>query len=1192
MINITNSPVALAVGEELDLRVRRGLKKFITSIYEKYEIQTQIDNKKRNRSVFRSTPEMAIFIYFSSEKFVDGQYGDEFIQALFNVSEIDARNKGLSAAIGKLDQFFCHSRSFSASTSTRIKGLMKLLLLSLWSEKAILLPYKFLLGGQAFLNHQSIIISYETEVASFFRNYKRLKERIEPDLLPLPKSGADSLYKYGPRFIWTSDYHRFEDLNIVEICQLHQSIIKRKGNTGFPIALMLRELLIMEPGRVNYSSIDVDRFVLWSNSSSAKKYEFKDFLYKNDQILEKINSKRANSKHFQNSSELTQNKRSQHKNVHKVPKNNVFLLLSAKEDHESIVEYFGKLRGTPRNGQSWLSLRSPYGGREHIDLKPLSSIWLKAWSAWLKYRKKVQNYDTVDGPNASFNLFCDYLFLYLPWWMELFPDNEVKFPFSPNQLRRSIFIHRSELIDDQPVSIDRLPLTFLDILPFRRSSPDSRYAAIKHIMQFLDWIGIGFEDDERVAGKAYRNPLNNLDLPRLRKKTKTTKVPFTKRVYPHLLFYCYAIEAFGQYLQFIAMQRPELFEGKRIRQQRFLNTGPLSEQVSDSGVVSVEYLEDWPENFGYIPYISYRGKNYPIYRVPNVYQWAKRKINLKRYHFNGDVANCWLPHLTVLRMLIGAVETGLRLQSLQWLDLRLWDLINKRNGVPVSYDFSMIDYQSGHFALPLLITTDKTKEEAWDVLTVFRIRSCFHREQYFRDSINEEEMDTPVDYDGINDSRFGKIIPLFRSHNSPKPVSDSLYSRYWIHLLWGFEEYFNVNVSVENEFIQFVYFKGTDQDKVANYSAVKLKDLLAINTPHACRATYATNRTGILEVSDVAQQLGHGNTVVTAHYTVSTLENMTEKLASAESEIQKEFQFGNSLSSYVRADTNDSSLFKNFQHDRIRTINDFQFAPAVALWTTDDLNSNQDGIEMLKNSPMSQIRFRETHICPVGEACPADIISTISEPRRCGLCPLAMRCIDHLPAIAAKINQLKMSVRNNIQRGEQLTKRSEPNSTTDPYYEAAELDTNELAGWQLSHDILLKMLGEQKNDYKDEYHIQSPDIVKKHLQVVTTNKTLSEFFLQRISEANIYPSMADPEIKRVADRFCRYLLSENKQPSLEDDPVTVLADYIKTQIAPLGISFGDLASRIDNYEYRNKDIQTKLLTNQQFLLSSAQKDEE
>lgn len=1189
MINITGRPIVLAEGHELDRRIRSGINKFLEAFDEKYDMKRQLEeHPTKIKGGFGKNPARACYRYFMTENLLENPYADAFVQALMDVAIVDSRNTGITEAFTNLNRFLNHTTPLPAHVSAKIKGYIRLLLLVLWSEKAIVLPYTFLLGGAGLKEHQIIITSIESEVAAFFRKYKFVSDNPESDEAMLPLSGAETIYKYGPRLIWASDYHRFEDVNITELSQLYKTITKDEdgewlGSSRPPLALMLREIIKHNASRVAYTASDIDDFTLWSISTTLNGFSFEEYQTRKPQILEEREFNRLRRIGISQAKDKLKPKVETARN-----KDEILLNLSAKESHEAIVNYFTFMKGITRKGLEWLNRSAPYPGRDHIDLKTISSLWVESWAAWLKYRKTVQGFDTVDGPYRAFNILCDYLFLYLPWWIELFPDKGVTLPLSPNQLKRSIFIHRTQLYEGEAVPVDKLPLTFLDILALRLSSVDSRYATLLQLIQYLDWVEIGFEDDSRIAGKGYRNSLKRIDLPRLQKKTKTTKIPFSKRVYPHLLYYCYAIEAFGEYLQTVAMDRPFLFDGKHIRQQKFLSTGPLPNQIDNLGRVSEEYLEDWPDSFGYVPYISYRGKNFPIYRMPDVFQWLKRRVDLSRYNISPNiVCSRWIPHLTILRLLMGAVETGLRLQSIQWLDLRSWDSLNKRNGIPPSYSFNMSDSANGKYILPLYVPTDKTKEDAWDTSITFRLRACFYREQYFRDSIIEHDMDMPVDYDGIENSRFGKILPLFRSQRSPNPISDSNYFDYWVHLLWGFEEYFDNNVSSENEFIQFVYLRGTDKEVVRDYSETGINELLAISTPHACRATFATNKTGILYVSEVAHQLGQKNTVVTAHYTVSTPEIMAEKLEAIEKEILASFG-ANSNPSYIRADDINGELYQGFQSNRLEAIKLFQFAPAISLWNTAELNSDLDGIDLLKNSPMSQIVFRETHICPVGEKCPDDIVAQIIEPKRCGLCPLAMRCVDHLPAIAAKINQLTMSVRAEIRRAQQMADRNEPDSAVDPFYEAAESHASEIVGWQLSQDILLRMLEINSNKSQNEYHTHSPEIVKKHLQVVSSNRSLSAFFLQRISDANAYPSMADPEIQRVADRYCRYIFSEKNQPTLEQDPVMLLAGYIKTHLEPLGLTINDLAERIDELEQAKNEKAPLLSSTKAFFLNNSE----
>ena len=1194
MINVTDRPIVLAEGAELDRRVRLGIQKFVNAINEKYAVEKKLELGKRKVHTFGKTSEKISFNYFAPSQLLETQYGNEFIQALMDISNINTKTNSITTGFINLNRFLKHKSGLSVSAGTRIRGHIRLLLLALWSEKAIMLPYGFHLGGSALTSHLSIIISFETEVASFFRKYKFESNDRGTTKPSLPISAKETLYKFGPRLIWASDYHRLEDIDIVEICELHRGISEDENGrfqegSRPPLMLMLRELFDYQATRVRYSAKDLDLLALWLSSCKAREFSFEDFRSRPEDITVEIRiNSLAASRHrdrlrvrkykpvineYGCSSQL------------RVNKNNELLFAAKRNDHDSVVEYFIKIR-TYRNGLDWLSHRAPYPGREHLDIQRLSEFWIEAWSAWLKFRKNVLGYDTVKGPSAAFNLLCDYLFLYLPWWMELFPDNLVNFPLSPNQLKRSVFIHRTDLYKGESIPIDKLPLTFLDILDLRRYKPHSRYSVLKQLILFLDWIAVGFEDDERIAGKEYRNPINKIDLPRVKKISKSNKVGFSKKDHLHLLKYSYAVEAFGEYLQRFEMDNPLQFGNKYMRPHHFINTGPLPSQVALSGKVSIEYLNDWPDNFGYVPYYLYRGKNYPIYRCPDIFQWAFRKIDLERYDVSGGCSDCFLPHLSVIRLLIGAIETGLRLQSLQWLDLRKWDSLNKQNGVPVDCDFNMNDFKDRSYAYPLYISTDKTKNAPWDNLMPFRVRSCFHREQYFRDSIKEIGMDTLVDYEGIQNSRFGQILPLFRSHNSPKPVSDHKYMAYWIRMLWGFEEYFNTNVSAKDEFKQFVYMRGSELKQVPDYSETKPTNLLAISTPHANRVTYASIRVGLMDVSDIATQLGHANTASTIHYIKPTTESLVEKLLQVDLILQQE----NLESSHIRADSPKSALYKSFKINRSQTIDAFQFAPSASIWSTNDLNENYDGLALLKSSPASQITFRETHICPVGEVCPADIVTKIGGPHRCGICPLAMRCVDHLPAIAAKINQLFRHNQSNTQTGEMLKARKEPDSTVDAFYEVGERCVEEMVGWQFCHDTLLKMLHSRDGRLKGAIHIFEPEIVKKHLQLVSRDRPLIEFYLQSIIEANIYPSFNDPHIQLIAARYSRHIKSGGFLPSLDEDPVAIIAGYLKTQMDSRGLTLSDIAKEIGRIELAHKEGRSLLSGKQTFLLSDAEDD--
>ena len=100
------------------------------------------------------------------------------------------------------------------------------------------------------------------------------------------------------------------------------------------------------------------------------------------------------------------------------------------------------------------------------------------------------------------------------------------------------------------------------------------------------------------------NPIR-LDFDRVKSsaRTKTNKVPFAEDVFPLLVFYCQALEAFGEYLQQSAYST-----------DRFKNL-PFGEVYGYNTAA-----------WGYVPYVRYRGEVLPIRWIPSIYPVARRSI--------------------------------------------------------------------------------------------------------------------------------------------------------------------------------------------------------------------------------------------------------------------------------------------------------------------------------------------------------------------------------------------------------------------------------------------------------------------------------------------------------------------------------------------------------------------------------------
>jgi len=311
----------------------------------------------------------------------------------------------------------------------------------------------------------------------------------------------------------------------------------------------------------------------------------------------------------------------------------------------------------------------------------------------------------------------------------------------------------------------------------------------------------------------------------------------------------------------------------------------------------------------------------------------------------------------------------------------------------------------------------------------------------------------------------------------------------------------------------------------------------------------------------------------TATYTKYSGEQLEERLHRSDVALLNEysiFEVG-SGSGYIRADIPDSALVKSFSKNRNRAIENYKFMPSVSLWTIEDaIVDEYDGLALLRDGPMSHIRFRETHICPVGEECPADIIKGIGSAKRCGICPLAMRCIDHLPAIAAKKNQLLERIQ--YQRGlhKQLQTDGEPVAALDAIWDELQLDINELLGWNFCQETLNSLLSDahQNGDNEMVFHVDRPDIVRRHLQLVTRQCDATAFLLQRIGESNAFPSMTSPQVQVAAAALRRKFSAGQGLDSIaciqgSKDDVRVVAAMLGTMMKIGGLSIDDISQLVD-----------------------------
>lgn len=892
MINITDRPLVLLTGTALNLAIQESIATAVSLI----ELQL-------NRRSTIEVNQFAFYRLFRAHNRVSSvQFDELFIATCFDISQLDAHNSGNKVHQQKLLAYLI-TPGVAANSLPPLKRGIKLMLVELWRKRVVLLPSTFTIAP----NFPTKLFKHP--LLDWMKSFDPSSQNKEAGA-----SDARRMYYYGPRLLWTTDWQEPKDISLIEISELQRaskfylnqkSPVMIAGGTQLPFSILAAQALKAFPKDAQYTSEDLVKYSKWLLTRAYARASFEEYKTQGTPAPRKRDPRPRKEKTAPEPEKL-----------------------QAADDHASLRRNFSNLRMGRRSLGDWtFHDHLAYPGREHVDLTSATAKWIEPIRTYLHHRAHVKGYRSHSEATSVLNLLMDYLFFYLPWWIELAKTPKVGIPRSPKELSRFAFVsrHTSE-------SLDEFPETLLTIIGWRRKSKESQNIAVHQLNLFFTFLETHFAEDESIAGPNFRSPLKpEFDAPRIKSRNKTTKEIIPKNAYSYLLFYLYAIEDAGMKLEKLACAGKLPATPRSLLLSYWLNLEKLD--VTDVTV-------------------KYHSNEIPLGNIPNIFEWRERQ--LKQGPDQNEVT-VFMPHCTALRLLITSVETGLRAQSVQWLDKRLW----RREAAQVSDD---------SYTFPLYVNTDKVKEEPWITYVVYRVRDLLKRQEAFQEQFLDANAFGPVFYEGSTETPFDPIEPLFRSALSGAPISDQSYADKWARLMVGFEIFFRAATGERH--VEFYRLTATrspdDQPTVRQRPDGTLycpMSLLAIHTTHACRATFATNRRGILSISETAKLLGHNDEVTTAHYTKPAIEDLQERLKESDIAQNEDFlQFEKDSEVHVRADKPDSALVRSFSKDRSATIKFFRFMPGIRLWSTEESLGPDEGLRLLQDGPMSRIRFRETHV--------------------------------------------------------------------------------------------------------------------------------------------------------------------------------------------------------------------------------------
>lgn len=744
-----------------------------------------------------------------------------------------------------------------------------------------------------------------------------------------------------------------------------------------------------------------------------------------------------------------------------------------------------------------------------FELKANSKTWIEIERTFLRKIRQENKKQRI----AALGYLNIYLFGYLPYWYAENPDFKFEFPSTPAKLTSAVFVSDLGLLEGhvRPISF----VEFLDsVARSRRWVATSHYNVLKQVEMLFEFIER--YSDSLPGSNDFRQPIHKHDYPAQTKSTGTNKRPIPRRIFKLYLSYLEALAA----LSAVVLER--------------VVSGELSgdDLVGfDASRTTIDCFER-QDVFGFIPVVFHRGKAFPLWRIPNVFYADVRRLT------NGRSAK--IPHSHALHQIIVSLYTGLRHNHIQWLD-------------SASFDQDVDGEHGGLEYAQLLVNTDKAMSRAWRAFVDFRVIEVLRQQRAWRELIDEPGFNEKVFYNNNPESKWGSFIPLFSYSSDGRPHSDTLYSSCWNRLLGGLQGLLGTVGEDEIRLIRLlppgVAYRDPDMDeKLREYGSSQSRicevSIKSDITPHSARVSVVSHAIGILP-ADLIGRHWTGQTEATVyHYVVpdeeeTYAEQQRQNLALRQKGYEQGYEAMLRASPgrkgpYIAADDVNSNLSKSLKVDLEETITAYG---CVSLSFGEE---SKTGLDVLRDTRAGGAVENKTEICPYGNQCPSEVVTQLKGWKRCGPCHFAVRSVDHLPAITAKIRQVleglsEIEVRiAAADNGDDFTA-----DELDAMEQTRDVLAEDLAAWQMAAEVLEVMRQRiAAGKSTKSWHVQKPEIIEKDLRRALFPTDTTEYVLARLRESEVFPMLESPQIRARFDLLRRQLLANtgNSRAALKTEP--------------------------------------------------------
>lgn len=744
-----------------------------------------------------------------------------------------------------------------------------------------------------------------------------------------------------------------------------------------------------------------------------------------------------------------------------------------------------------------------------FDLKANSETWIGIERTYLR-KDRVESKKQRITALGYLNI---YLFGYLPYWYAENPSFKFEFPSAPAKLTSAVFVSELGLLAGQlrPLSL----VEFLDsVAPIRKWGPGTHYALLKQVELLFEFIER--HSDSLPGSKGFRQPLHKHDYPAQTKSTGTNKRPIARRIFKLYLSYLEALAA----LSAVLLER--------------VVAGELSgdDLVGfDASRTTIDCFER-QDVFGFVPVVFHQGKAYPLRRIPNIFYAEVRTLK------GGRTAK--VPHPHPLHQILVSLYTGLRHNHIQWLD-------------SVAFDQHVDDEQGNREFAELHVNTDKAKSKAWTPFVNFRVIEVLRQQRAWRKLIEEPGFDARVYYNNNPESKWGSFYPLFSYFSDGRPHTDALYSSCWSRLLGGLQGLLSTvgegGIRVIRLLPPGVGYGDPDMDeKLREYGSSQSRicdvSIKSDITPHSARVSVVSHAIGILP-ADLIGRYWTGQTEATVyHYVVpdeeeTYAEQQRQNLALRQMGYQQGYEAMLRASPgrknpYIKADDVNSNLSKSLKTNFEETITAYG---CISLSFGEE---SKTGLDVLRDTRAVGAVENKTEICPYGNQCPPEVVAQLKGWKRCGPCHFAVRSVDHLPAITAKIRQVLEGLSEIELRIAAAENRDDITADElDSLEQNRDVLAEDLAAWQMAAEVLEVMRQRiAAGESTKSWHVQKPEIIEKHLSRALFPTDTTDYVLARLQESEAFPMLESPQIRARFDLLRRQLLANtgNVRAALKLEP--------------------------------------------------------